>query len=200
MSSGEGEASFVTVVSGLPRTGTSMMMQMLAAAGLPTFTDGARLPDRSNPRGYFEHEAVKRLAQESDFVTEAKGKAIKVVAPLLPKLPSGLHYRILLMERDLDEVLRSQASMLGDNDPRPEVERERENRILRAAFTKSLGQARAWIDEQPEATALEFDHGEVVREPMEAARRVAAFLDRPTDPIALARMAEAVDASLYRAR
>ena len=194
------EPAFVTVVSGLPRSGTSMMMQMIAASGLPILTDDARVPDRSNPRGYFEHEAVKRLARESGFVSSASGMALKVVSPLLPRLPSGPHYRIVLMKRDLDEVLRSQARMMGGAAANSPADREGEDGILRAAFTKSVAQARAWIENDPNTLGLEIEHGEALCEPLQVARRVAEFLGRSSETDALASMAAAVDTSLYRTR
>ena len=190
----------MTVVSGLPRSGTSMMMQMIEAAGMPILTDAVRVPDRSNPRGYFEHEAVKHLARESSFVSSASGMALKVVSPLLPKLPSGPHYRIVLMKRDMDEVLRSQARMMGGAAANSPADREVEDGILRAAFTKSMAQARAWIEKGPNTLVLEIEHGEALREPLQIARRVAEFIGTSSETDALASMAAAVDALLYRTR
>ena len=194
------EPGFVTVVSGLPRSGTSMMMQMIEAAGMPILTDAVRVPDRSNPRGYFEHEAVKRLARESSFVRGASGMALKVVSPLLPRLPSGPHYRIVLMKRDMDEVLRSQARMMGGAAANSPANREGEDGILRAAFTKSVAQARAWIEKDPNTLVLEIEHGEALCEPLQIARRVAEFIGTSSEADALASMAAAVDTSLYRTR
>jgi len=103
------------VVSGLPRSGTSMMMQMLDAGGLPIFTDNMRKKDADNPRGYFELEKVKTLPKNSGWIREAEGRAVKIVAQLLRYLNQGCRYRIIYMERDLEEVIRSQAKMLASH-------------------------------------------------------------------------------------
>ena len=105
---------FVTIVTGLPRSGTSMMMQMLAAGGLPVLSDDRRLPDDNNPRGYFEYEKVASLREDSNWILDARGKAVKVVAQLLPHLPRGA-YRVIFMDRNLDEVVQSQRRMLARN-------------------------------------------------------------------------------------
>lgn len=106
------ERSFVTIVTGLPRSGTSMMMQMLNAAGLHPLTDQLRQADEDNPRGYFELEAATRLRDNPEWVADAQGKLIKVVAQLVPWLPQGVPYRVVFMQRDIDEVLSSQRKML----------------------------------------------------------------------------------------
>src|SRR5512139_599996 len=93
---------FVTVVSGLPRSGTSLVMQMLAAGGMPLLADEARRPDPDNPRGYFEYAAVRAIARDAGFVALAAGRAVKVVAPLLRHLPATQSYRVLLVERRID--------------------------------------------------------------------------------------------------
>src|SRR5262249_17521850 len=98
----------VTIVAGLPRSGTSMMMQMLAAAGLPVYTDEKRIADEDNPRGYLEHGRAAALHQDSTWIGEARGKAVKIVAHLLRFLPAGEQYRVIFMHRDLDEVIASQ--------------------------------------------------------------------------------------------
>ena len=100
---------FITVVSGLPRSGTSMMMQMLAAGGISPMTDEVRAADSDNPRGYYELEKVKHLRQDHTWLKDAVGKAVKIVHLLLMELPADRDYRVILMQRDLEEVLRSQA-------------------------------------------------------------------------------------------
>src|SRR5207247_1478429 len=114
----------VTVVSGLPRSGTSLMMQILEAAGFPPFTNNKRQPDESNRKGYYEHDKVASLLSDPDrsWIREAKGTAIKVIVPLLTGLPRKLrkpdsepellHYRLLFMERDMEQILQSQDIML----------------------------------------------------------------------------------------
>src|ERR1022692_2693155 len=96
--------SFVTVVSGIPRSGTSLMMQMLAAGGMPVLAGELRAPDEDNPRGYFEFEPVKRTKRDPAWLREAPGKAVKVVYLLLRDLPAGYDYRVIVMRRDLNDV------------------------------------------------------------------------------------------------
>ncbi len=187
------------VVSGLPRSGTSMMMQMLRAGGVPLFTDGARGTDASNPRGYFEHARVKRLMQDAAWLDEADGHALKVVAPLVPHLPAGRTYRAVVMDRALDEVLASQARMLeraGQQGAPPAV--------LRPVFAKQLRQAEAWLDAHAET--LHVPHRATVEAPAAQAARVAAFLRAGGVPEATgaaldpAAMAAVVDPALHRHR
>src|SRR5450631_3290382 len=104
--------SYVTIVSGMPRSGTSLMMRMLEAGGLPALTDGRRAADAHNPHGYFEDERARRLAQDSSWMGEAGGKAVKIVYRLLPNLPQHLDSRVVFMDRNLEEVFASQQDML----------------------------------------------------------------------------------------
>ncbi|HLT47753.1 MAG TPA: hypothetical protein VK002_11040 [Rubricoccaceae bacterium] len=182
----------VVVVSGLPRAGTSMLMQMLAAGGLRPFTDGAREADASNPRGYFEHERVKALARDKSWVPEAHGHAVKVVAPLLPHLPAGPAYRVVFVERALDEVLRSQTAMLARLG-RPSADPA----VVRPVYARHLAAARAWLDGTPRAEVLPLAHAEVLADPAAAAARLNAFLGGHLDEAA---MAAVVDPSLHRER
>ena len=105
-------SGFITVVSGLPRSGTSMMMKMLDAGGISPVTDGLRVADEDNPQGYFEHEGVKRLSEDAGFVSGARGRAIKIISELIYHLPEGETYRVIFLRRRIDEILRSQEQML----------------------------------------------------------------------------------------
>jgi hypothetical protein len=182
----------ITVVSGLPRSGTSMLMQMLDAGGLPPFTDAERAPDASNPRGYYEHERVKALARDNSWLAEAEGHVVKVIAQLLGHLPDGFDYRVAFLERDLDEVLASQAAML-QRLGRPGAEPD----VLRPIFERQLAGAQRWLDAHPRATVLYVRHGDVVADPAEQAARLNAFLGGDLDQAA---MAAAVDPALHRQR
>ncbi len=182
----------LTVVSGLPRSGTSMLMQMLVSGGRTPFVDDAREADPSNPRGYYEHARVKALARDKSWVREADGHVVKVVAPLLPLLPLGPTYRVVLLTRSLDEVLRSQRRMLGRLG-RPVAD----DAVLRSAYTHHLAAARRWAESQPNVHLLEVDHADVVADPAPEARAIAAFVGGDLDAEA---MAAAVDPSLHRER
>ncbi len=186
-------APFVTVVSGLPRSGTSMAMQMLVAGGLAPMTDAERGPDESNPRGYLELERVKRLATENDWLDEARGKALKVVTPLLPALAQHCDYRVILMERDLDEILASQDRML-ERLAREGADLDRER--LKQALAQQTARARALLDAHA-VPHLTLSHRETLADPAAAAARMAEFLGLDLDTAA---MAASVDPALWRER
>lgn len=190
----EGEP--VVVVSGLPRSGTSMVMQMLSAGGLTCADDGIRAADEDNPRGYFEVERVKRLHKEGDksWMRNHRGEAVKVISFLLRHLPADLRYRVLLIHRDLEEVLASQRRMLlrrGEDPgavPEPEMARN---------FADHLREVEAFLQGAENFEALRLDYGRVLADPDGAARAIARFLGGGLDQKA---MAAAVDGSLHRNR
>ena len=185
----------IVVVSGLPRSGTSMVMKMLAAGGLPILTDGQRTADEDNPKGYFEVERVKDLAQErdKDWLAEARGKGIKVISFLLKSLPSRFNYRVVFIRRDMEEVLASQRKMLARRGEAEETAPER----MRALFDDDLWRAGYQLKHRPEFEVIELHYSAVLARPLEEARRLAAFLGGGLDAEA---MAAAVDPQLYRNR
>lgn len=174
------------VVSGLPRSGTSMMMQMLAAGGMPILTDGERGADDSNPRGYLELEAVKKLGRDPDtgWLGEAKGKAIKVVAPLLPSLPSNHTYRIVFMERPLKEIVASQAAMLERLGKEGGKLSERQ---LAAAYLKQVDAVGGVLASNAgRVDVLAVDYHEALAKPAAVAAKVNRFLGGTLDEAAMA--------------
>jgi len=182
----------ITIVSGLPRSGTSMMMQMLAAGGLPVVTDGLRTADEDNPAGYFEFEKVKQLKTDAGWLEQAEGRAVKVITQLLPELPAGREYRVILMQRDLDEVLRSQQEMLVRRGrPAPALSHDEMKNI----YARHLEQTTAWLTAQPAFKVLQVAYADVIRQPLELARRIVTFLGVPLQTEA---MAGAVQSRLYR--
>jgi hypothetical protein len=186
----------VVVVSGLPRSGTSLMMQMLHAGGLPLVTDGVRQPDESNPRGYFELEAVKQLDRTTDWLwlEGARGRAIKITSPLLRYLPDRLDYRVILMVRNLDEVLLSQDRMLARGGT-PAAERD--SAALRPQFEAHLVEVRRLLRQRRCFEAIEVQHADLLRDAHAVSARVADFLGLD---LQIARMAAVVDTNLYRSR
>lgn len=184
----------IVVVSGLPRSGTSMMMRMLEAGGLRPLEDGVREADISNPKGYFEFEPVKDLeAARGDvpWLPEARGKAVKIISFLLTWLPEHFNYQVIFMQRDLDEVLASQQQMLarrGASDGAP---------LSRETFQAHLAQVERFMAARPCFDTLYVPYREAVASPEATAAAVARFLGRPMDTAA---MAKAVEASLYRNR
>jgi hypothetical protein len=185
----------IVVVSGLPRSGTSMLMKMLEAGGLPVLTDGLRAADEDNPKGYFEVERVKSLAQETDksWLAKGRGKGIKVISYLLRSLPPDFNYRVVFIRREMEEVLASQRKMLAR---RGEVEDTPPER-MRALFEDDLWRAGYQLKRRPEFETIELQYSAVLARPLEEARRLAAFLGGGLDVEA---MAAAVDPQLYRNR
>jgi hypothetical protein len=182
----------IIIVSGLPRSGTSLMMQMLDSGGVEVVTDNVRAADADNPRGYHEFEKVKRLKQDDSWLPLARGKALKMVSQLLYDLPPGEDYRILFMERNLEEVLRSQEKML-ERLGRPVSPRD----SMRAAFAVHLDRLHDWLRRQPNLTALRVSYNELLAQPRPQAERVSHFLGGRAD---VEGMVRAVDPTLYRNR
>ena len=184
----------ITIVTGLPRSGTSLMMQMLEAGGMPVLADGVRGADLDNPRGYYELEKVKRLDRDATWLNEAEGKAFKLVYLLLYDLPRDREYKALFMERNLGEVIASQNAMLAR---RGSPGGERSDAEWRVLFTRELANARHWLAEQPNFKVLYVNYNELLAAPEAGLESVARFLERPLDTQA---MRTAIDASLYRHR
>ena len=170
-----------------------MMMQMLDAGGLECFTDGERTADDSNPRGYYEHEAVKSLGKNARFLKEAEGKVVKIIAQLLPKLPPRYRYRIVFMERDLMEVVQSQQRMLVRDGKRRDADTLPMN--LLEQYRKTLDAVEKWAESQPHVEILRVPYREAIAAPFVQAMRVNDFFE---GKLAVERMAQAVDGKLYR--
>lgn len=186
----------VIVVSGLPRSGTSMAMQMLAAAGLDPVTDGVREPGVDNPKGYYEDERVKDLHKDTEdglWLKGARGKAVKIISFLLKELPHTNNYKVIFMKRALPEVLASQRKMLQR---RGETDETSDERMLEL-WQDHLWRVNYLLKHSDHMELLEIDYAEVVESPVEQARRIREFLDLPLD---VEKMAAAVDAKLYRNR
>ncbi len=192
----KGAAESVVVVTGLPRSGTSMLMQMLAAGGMPILSDGRREADEDNPRGYLEFDPVKNLWNDSQWLRGARGKAVKIVAPLMAALPPDLPCRVLLCERDLDEVLDSQARMLLHHNPMVTTSAER-RRMLKEEYGRTLARLKATLGERPGTEVLVVEHHLAICEPAAIAAQVNQFLGGGLD---CGKMAAAVDPALYRNR
>ena len=186
----------ITIVSGLPRSGTSMMMRMLEAGGLAPLTDGERSADVDNPEGYYEHERVMHLERDPDksWVRGARGRALKVISFLLRSLPAENAYRVVYMRRSLDEVVVSQDKMLdrlGRPAPGGDLEATKE------AYRNDIVAARLFARKQPNMEWLEVHYADAIADPPGTARTVNRFLGGGLDE---AKMAAAVNASLYRNR
>jgi len=185
----------IVIVSGLPRSGTSMMMKMLEAGGLTVMTDAIRQADIDNPKGYYEYERVKNLEKETDksYVREARGKVLKVISFLLKDLPEDNYYRVIFMRRHLDEVIASQNKMLDRRGEDAIQDRE----TMAEAYRNHLAAVKILIRKRPNLEMLEFRYDEAVRNPKDAARSVNVFLGGKLDEGAMSRV---IDGELYRNR
>lgn len=185
----------VVVVSGLPRSGTSMAMKMLEAGGLAVVSDGIRSADEDNPKGYFEDERVKDLHEMEDktWLRNSRGKAIKIISWLLKELPEDNNYKVVFMRRHLEEVLASQAKMLERRGETSETDDERmvdvyENHLWRVGYM---------FKHRPHLEALDVEYKQVLETPREHAQQIREFLGLDLD---VDKMVGVVDARLYRNR
>lgn len=185
----------VVVVSGLPRSGTSMAMKMLEAGGMELVVDHVRTADEDNPKGYYEDERVKDLAEAEDsgWIREARGKAIKVVSPLINHLPGDTRYKVVFMRRDLSEVLASQAKML---DRRGEEHDAADGEMVRM-YEGHLDKVQFQMRFRENFDTLYLDYPDVVANPRAAAEQIADFVGCGLD---VDKMVGVVDRSLYRNR
>lgn len=183
----------IVIVSGLPRSGTSLVMQMLAAGGYSILTDNRRVADEDNPRGYLEFEQVKALERDQSWLPEAEGKAVKIVSFLLTKLPATFDYRVIFVRRDLNEVIRSQEKMLQRRGQPPGPDAA----TMTSHFEKHLKTVDDWLSRQSHFQTLNCLHADLIREPRRVAGQIAEFLQTPLDVEA---MISVVDPSLHRQR
>lgn len=183
----------IYVVSGLPRSGTSMMMKMLEAGGLEPVTDHIRTADEDNPKGYYELEAVKQTAQDPSWVEGARGKVVKVISQLLRDLPAGERYKVVFMRRNLDEVLKSQQTMLERRD---EVD-DASDEAMKSTFAAHVEEVEAWMRQAEHVDVLFVSYNRMHGDAAKQIARIAGFLGCELDT---GKMAEVVDPSLYRQR
>jgi hypothetical protein len=182
----------ILIVSGLPRSGTSLMMQMLENGGVEVVTDGIRSADADNPKGYYEFEQVKTIRRDASWLPATRGKAFKMVSQLLYDLPPSETYRIVFMERDLEETLLSQEKMLTRLG-RIAAPREQ----MKRALTLHLERLHEWLSLQGNMEVLLVRYNDLVGQPCEQTGRVGEFIGGSLDVEA---MVKTVDLSLYRNR
>jgi hypothetical protein len=184
----------IVIVSGLPRSGTSMAMQILVAGGYPVVTDGVREADEDNPRGYYEAERVKELhrdGEDKSWLHRSRGKAIKIISFLLRYLPEDNNYKVILMRRDLPEVLASQTRMLERRNEPNEIDDEQMLEIWR----DHLWKVDYFLKHAPHMQHIEVSYSDTVTNPLQQVARIRDFLARDMD---LERMARVIDPSLCR--
>jgi hypothetical protein len=184
----------ITIVSGLPRSGTSAMMQMLSQAGMEALTDNLRAADKDNPSGYYELEVVQKIRNDTSWLNDAKGKIVKVVSPLLTHLPEDYTYDVIFMRRDLNEIIASQAKMI---EHRQSSGAELDSEQLKRTYKNHLKDIYIWMGSKQNMRTLSVNYRDVIDEPAKVAQNLVAFLGSDLDPNA---MIAAVDNSLYRNR
>lgn len=189
------EEEAVVVVSGLPRSGTSMLMKMLEAGGLPPITDNIRTADEDNPKGYYEFERVKALDKgDAEWVADAQGKTVKVISALLKYLPPDYQYRVVYIRRNMPEILASQRKMLERRGEDPD---KVDDQQMTALFEKHVNQVETWMSEQPNINVLYVHYSDILADPERQAKRMNDFLG---GDLQVQSMAEVVDPHLYRNR
>ena len=190
-----GTGDTITIVSGLPRSGTSMVMKMLEAGGMTALTDNLRRADLDNPKGYYEFEPVKKLYKgETAWLPEARGKVVKVIATLLPYLPDTYQYRVIFVHRDLREILASQKKMLVNRGEDADKVADEE---MAQIFEKHLSQVDRWIKAHPNVKCIDVDYNLLIRDPGLEIARINEFLGKTLDE---EQMVNVIDPSLYRQR
>jgi hypothetical protein len=188
------ESDVVTVVSGLPRSGTSMLMKMLEAGGIPPLTDQIRVADEDNPKGYFEFERVKKLPEDTEWLKDARGKTVKVLAELVKHLPNNYVYKIIFIDRKMEEIIASQKKMLirRGEDPNKVPDKE-----IMALFSKYKKIIKKYISQQANMDVLYVSYNEILEDPTDIIVEINEFLDGVLDEN---KMRSAIDGKLYRNR
>jgi hypothetical protein len=184
----------ITIVSGLPRSGTSMMMKMLAGGGLEPLTDNIRTADEDNPKGYFEFERVKQIENDKAWLEDARGRVVKLISALLKHLPPSYNYKVIFMRRAMPEILASQRQMLvRRGEPADSVPDDK----MAAMFDKHVAQVESWLAGQPNIETMYVSYNDVMNDARPHAEAINKFLGGvlKIDP-----MVAVVDAALYRQR
>ena len=185
----------IVIVSGLPRSGTSMMMKMLEAGGIPPLTDKLRTADDDNPKGYYEFERVKQMDKgDTGWIPQAQGKVVKVISALLKHLPPSYNYQVIFLRRHMSEILASQRKMLINRGEDPDKMDDAQMTML---FENHVRQVESWLALQPNIEVLYVHYSDVMADPLTAINSMGRFLGRDLDVRA---MAEVVDPDLYRNR
>jgi hypothetical protein len=184
----------IIVVSGLPRSGTSMMMSVLTAGGIPALLDGERRPDESNPKGYFEFEKVKQLERDRSFLADAKGKVVKIVSPLLKHLPGDYSYRVVFMLRNIQEILASQRQMMLKLGEQVDVVSDQK---MEAVYGRHLKDVDSWLAARQNFEVLRINYNQMLQDPAPHIDQIMRFFAGSLNSQA---MLSEVDQALYRQR
>jgi hypothetical protein len=183
----------ITIVSGLPRSGTSVMMGMLEAGGMDVAVDNIREADEDNPKGYYELEKVKDIKSDYSWLDNIQGKVVKMVSMLLYELPSTRDYNIIFMQRDIGEILASQRTMLQRKGNRSDINDEEMGKL----FNRHLEEIENWLAGQKNMRVFYINYKNVIEDPRNIAQVINHFLN---ETLNIEKMVETVDRSLYRQR
>jgi len=185
----------IIIVSGLPRSGTSMMMKMLEAGGMKVMKDEVRRADEDNPGGYYEFELVKKTREDPSWLENARGKGVKMVSRLLFDLPALHTYKVLFMKRKMEEILASQQRMLERMNNSEELEVSDD--VVGSLFQAHLEQIQRWMSGQKNFEVHYVHYNELMNDPVKSLSSIRDFLAIPLD---VQVMAGVLDNSLYRQR
>jgi Sulfotransferase family len=184
----------IIVVSGLPRSGTSMMMKMLEEGGIPILTDAVRTADDDNPNGYYEFELVKKLPDgQNKWLSEANHKVVKIISALLEHLPTNYRYKIIFIEREPREILASQQKMLANRNEKSGVG----DAEMQEQFQKHLAAIKYWLARQPNMDVMYVDYNKMIAKPENYCQAIADFIALPVD---VSKMLAVPNQRLYRNR
>lgn len=181
----------ITIVSGLPRSGTSMMMRMLEAGGMDVAVDNIRKADEDNPKGYYELEKVKEIKNDYSWLDNVQGKVVKMVSMLLYELPSNRNYNIIFMKRGIDEILASQRIMLQRKGNRSYINDEEMGKL----FNSHLEEIENWLVGRKNIRILYINYNDVIEDPRKISQVIGHFLNKTLN---IEKTVETVDGSLYR--
>jgi Sulfotransferase family len=188
------EKKAVIVVSGLPRSGTSMMMKMLEEGGVPILTDAIRTADDDNPNGYYEFELVKKLPEgQNKWLTDANRKAVKIISALLEHLPTNYRYKIIFMEREPREILASQQKMLANRSEKSDIGDAK----MQEEFQKHLTAIKYWLARQANMDVMYVDYNKMIVSPENYCQAIADFI---VVPVNVSKMLAVPNKRLYRNR
>lgn len=188
------DEDIITVVSGLPRSGTSMLMKMLEAGGIEPLTDRLRTADSDNPKGYYEFERVKKLPADTEWLEDARGKVVKVLAELIKELPGDYLYRVIFIQRNIEEMIKSQKRMLLRRGEDPDKILDEELKILLKKYLKMI---KYFIDNKSNMKVLYVNYNEIMQNPGENVREINRFCGGTLDG---EKMISVIDKDLYRNR
>jgi len=184
--------SSIVIVSGMPRSGTSMLMKALKDGGLEPLTDGVRTPNEDNPNGYFEYEPVKNLKNDNSWMKDAIGKSVKIIYKHLNLLPTDYQYKIIFVERNIDEIISSQKKMLINMGKKNTFS----NQVLKIVFEKEIQKTKQWLLKN-KFEVLYVWYNLILSDPKKQMERVKNFVESDVD---LDKMVSTVDPKLYRTK